>query len=77
MWRSLSVARGDIVMYADADTRDFGEHFICGPLGPLLTLPRVQFSKAAYRRPYSSGTQTVRPEDLPARGRDRARFAPR
>jgi hypothetical protein len=24
-----------------------------------VTLPRVQFSKAAYRRPYSSGTQTV------------------
>jgi glucosyl-3-phosphoglycerate synthase len=59
MWRSLSVARGDIVMYAGADTRDFGEHFICGTLGPLLTLPRVQFSKAAYRRPYSSGAQTV------------------
>jgi glucosyl-3-phosphoglycerate synthase len=59
MWRSLSVARGDIVMYVDADTRDFGEHFICGTLGPLLALPRVQFSKAAYRRPYSSGTQTV------------------
>src|SRR5450755_3854428 len=28
MWRGLSVARGDIVMFADADTRDFEEHFI-------------------------------------------------
>ena len=37
MWRSLSVARGDIVMFADADTADFGEHFIYGPLGPLLS----------------------------------------
>src|SRR3984957_7400909 len=24
MWRALSVGRGDIVMFADADTRDFG-----------------------------------------------------
>jgi glucosyl-3-phosphoglycerate synthase len=59
MWRSLSVARGDIVMFADADTSDFGEHFIYGTLGPLLTIPGIQFSKAAYRRPYTSGTQTV------------------
>jgi hypothetical protein len=51
MWRSLSVARGDIVMFADADTRDFGEHFIYGTLGPLLRDPEIQFSKAAYRRP--------------------------
>ena len=53
MWRSLSVARGDIVMFADADTRDFGEHFIYGTLGPVLTVPGVQFSKAAYRRPFT------------------------
>ena len=45
MWRSLSVARGDIVMFAHADTRDFGEHFVYGTLGPLLTVPGVQFSR--------------------------------
>ena len=54
MWRALSVARGDIVMFADADTRDFGEHFVYGTLGPLLTMPDVRFSKAAYRRPFTS-----------------------
>jgi glucosyl-3-phosphoglycerate synthase len=59
MWRSLSVARGDIVMFADADTSNFGEHFIYGTLGPLLTLPEVQFSKAAYRRPFTDATQSV------------------
>jgi len=52
MWRALSVARGDIVMFADADTRDFGEHFVYGTLGPLLMVPGVQFTKAAYRRPF-------------------------
>jgi glucosyl-3-phosphoglycerate synthase len=59
MWRGLSVARGDIVMFADADTRDFGEHFIYGTLGPLLTVPGVHFSKAAYRRPFTQDGQSV------------------
>ncbi len=59
MWRALSVARGDIVMFADADTRDFGEHFIYGTLGPLLMVPGVQFSKAAYRRPFAGGEKSV------------------
>jgi glucosyl-3-phosphoglycerate synthase len=52
MWRSLSVARGEVVMFADADTRHFGAHFVYGTLGPLLTMPGVRFSKAAYRRPF-------------------------
>jgi len=46
-------------MFADADTRDFGEHFIYGTLGPLLTIPGVQFCKAAYRRPFASGEESV------------------
>jgi glucosyl-3-phosphoglycerate synthase len=59
MWRSLSVARGDIVLFADADTTDFGEHFIYGTLGPLLAIPGVQFSKAAYRRPFTQQGKSV------------------
>jgi glucosyl-3-phosphoglycerate synthase len=59
MWRSLSVARGDIVMFADADTKNFAEHFIYGTLGPLLEVPGLQFCKAAYRRPFTEGQQSV------------------
>jgi glucosyl-3-phosphoglycerate synthase len=60
MWRSLSAARGDIVMFADADTANFGEHFVYGTLGPLLTMPGdVQFTKAAYRRPFTGASQSV------------------
>jgi glucosyl-3-phosphoglycerate synthase len=59
MWRSLSVARGEIVMFADADTADFGEHFVCGTLGPLLADPAIQFTKAAYRRPFGTGEESV------------------
>ncbi len=59
MWRALSVARGDIVMFADADTTDFREHFIYGTLGPLLADPTIQFCKAAFRRPFTSGNRSV------------------
>jgi glucosyl-3-phosphoglycerate synthase len=59
MWRSLSAARGDIVMFADSDTRDFSEQFIYGTLGPLLTNPEIQFTKAAYRRPFTQEGQSV------------------
>lgn len=54
MWRSLSVARGDLVMYADADTRDFEEQFVYGTLGPIICVPQVRFVKGAFRRPFKS-----------------------
>ncbi len=59
MWRSLSVARGDIVMFADADTADFRDHFVYGTLGPLLADPAIQFCKAAYRRPFTQENKSV------------------
>jgi glucosyl-3-phosphoglycerate synthase len=59
MWRGLSVARGDIVMFADADTEEFGEHFIYGTLGPLLADPGIHFCKAAYRRPFTQAGSSV------------------
>lgn len=61
MWRSLSVATGDIVMFADADTRDFKPEFVSGTLGPLLTIPEINYVKAAYRRPFTAG-EKVEPD---------------
>jgi glucosyl-3-phosphoglycerate synthase len=54
MWRSLSVARGDLVMYVDADTRDFQPQLVYGILGPILYVEEVRFVKGAYRRPFKS-----------------------
>jgi glucosyl-3-phosphoglycerate synthase len=51
MWRSLSVATGDLVMFCDADTTNFERHFVSGMLGPVLTDPEVRFAKATYHRP--------------------------
>jgi glucosyl-3-phosphoglycerate synthase len=52
MWRALSVVRGDLVMYLDADTIDFGRHFVSGILGPILAEPGISFVKATYHRPF-------------------------
>ena len=51
MWRSLSIASGDVVMFLDADTTNFERHFVSGMLGPILTAPGVRFAKATYHRP--------------------------
>ncbi len=58
MWRSLSIARGDLVMFADADTRGFESQFIYGTLGPILQVPQIRFVKGAFRRPFKS-SETV------------------
>jgi len=55
MWRSLSVVKGDLIMFADSDTRDFLPQFVYGTLGPALTVPGVRFVKGAFRRPFQQG----------------------
>ncbi len=61
MWRALSVLSGDLVCFVDADSEDFGAHFACGLLGPLVCEPGVQFVKGFYRRPFKSGDGRTEP----------------
>lgn len=51
LWKSLYAAKGDLLVFCDADVRDFSERFVVGLLGPLLVDPRAQFVKGRYRRP--------------------------
>jgi len=51
MWRGLSVATGDLVVYLDGDVRDFDAHYVTGLLGPLLGTSRTDFVRGFYRRP--------------------------
>ncbi len=51
LWKGLAATRGDVVVFVDADLRNFGAHFVTGLLGPLLTDPEVCFVKGAYERP--------------------------
>jgi glucosyl-3-phosphoglycerate synthase len=55
MWRGLTVLRGEVVCFLDADSEDFGPHFACGMLGPLLTDDGIAYVKGAYRRPFKQG----------------------
>ncbi|HEV2796480.1 MAG TPA: glucosyl-3-phosphoglycerate synthase [Nocardioides sp.] len=60
LWKSLFVTSGDIVVFVDADLRDFDPGFAVGLIGPLLADPRTQFVKAIYDRPLQDG-RTVLP----------------
>ena len=55
LWKSLFVLRGDVILWLDADIRNFDPRFVCGPLGPILTDPAVGYVKSFYRRPIEDG----------------------
>jgi glucosyl-3-phosphoglycerate synthase len=51
LWKSLHASTGEIVVWCDADVRDFDPRFITGLLGPLLADRDVGFVKGFYERP--------------------------
>ena len=51
LWKSLFASIGDIVVWCDADVRDFSTRFVSGLLGPMLTDPSIGFVKGFYERP--------------------------
>jgi glucosyl-3-phosphoglycerate synthase len=59
LWKSMHVARGDVIVFVDADLRNFSSSFVTGLLGPLLTDPSICYVKACYDRPYVSGGTTI------------------
>jgi glucosyl-3-phosphoglycerate synthase len=59
MWRALPVLTGQVICFLDADSEQFGAHFACGVLGPLLCRPEISFVKGFYRRPFRMGDTTV------------------
>ena len=46
-----AASTGELVVFLDADVRNFGPLFVTGLLAPLLTDPAVMLVKGAYRRP--------------------------
>lgn len=67
MWKSLAATTGDLVLWLDADVRDFDPSFVPGMLGPLLTVPEVAFTKAVYRRAMGGGDDGGRVTEICAR----------
>ena len=67
MWRSVHAARGDLIVWCDADVTDFGSWFVSGLVGPLLTDPGIAFVKGFYDRPLITGVGGGRVTELVAR----------
>ncbi|MEP6953322.1 MAG: glucosyl-3-phosphoglycerate synthase [Solirubrobacteraceae bacterium] len=55
MWRALSATAGEIVVYLDADTRDFHPRLLTGLLAPLFARPELTLVKGAFARPFARG----------------------
>lgn len=55
LWRGVGATSGDIVVFMDTDTQNFGAHFLLGLLGPLFDQPSLEFVKGAFRRPFKVG----------------------
>lgn len=51
LWTSMLASKGDVVVWCDADVREFDLAFVTGLLGPLLTRPGIGFVKGFYERP--------------------------
>ncbi|MDQ6698195.1 MAG: glucosyl-3-phosphoglycerate synthase [Actinomycetota bacterium] len=67
LWKSLYEANGDLIVWCDADIRDFDSRFIVGLVGPLLVQPELQFVKGYYERPMHGPIGGGRVTELVAR----------
>jgi glucosyl-3-phosphoglycerate synthase len=61
MWRALTVLRGDVVCYLDADSERFGPHFAAALVGTVAIPGPAVFVKAFYRRPFRIDTGAEQP----------------
>ncbi|WP_211258790.1 glucosyl-3-phosphoglycerate synthase [Spirillospora albida] len=61
LWKSLAATSGDLIVFVDADLREFTSAYVTGLLGPLLADPSVGYVKGCYDRPLLTG-------DRPAEG---------
>jgi glucosyl-3-phosphoglycerate synthase len=55
MWKALAVARGDLLVFLDADLQEFDAATVRGLLGPLLVDETVHVVKGMYERPLPIG----------------------
>jgi glucosyl-3-phosphoglycerate synthase len=67
LWKSLYAATGDIIVWCDADVRDFTTVYVAGLVGPLLVSHDVVFVKGFYERPLADGMGGGRVTELLAR----------
>ncbi|MFT4326818.1 MAG: glucosyl-3-phosphoglycerate synthase [Candidatus Woesearchaeota archaeon] len=57
LWKSIHIAKGDIIVWIDADIKNIHPRFVYGLVGPLLTKKNLKFTKAFYQRPIKVGQE--------------------
>ena len=57
LWKALFVAKGDIIVYIDADIKNIHHRFVYGLIGPLLLSDTIRYTKAFYDRPIADGSK--------------------
>lgn len=58
LWKSLAATTGDLIVFLDADVRNFTPTFVTGLLGPLLADQAVSYVKASYDRPMAGTAES-------------------
>ncbi len=61
LWKALYVAKGDIIIYLDADITNIHHRFAYALLGPLLMYDHIKYVKAFYDRPLAGEDARIRP----------------
>ncbi len=61
LWKALYIAKGDIIIYLDADIKNIHHRFAYGLIGPLLLYDHIKYAKAFYDRPIAIGKNKLRP----------------
>ncbi|MFW6334644.1 MAG: 2-C-methyl-D-erythritol 4-phosphate cytidylyltransferase, partial [Desulfosalsimonas sp.] len=59
LWKSLYLTEGEIIVWVDADIRNFHPRFVYGLVGPLLHRPEISYVKSFYRRPLKVGRKMI------------------
>jgi glucosyl-3-phosphoglycerate synthase len=54
LWKSQFVTTGDLLVFVDADLREFDPQFVVALLGPMINDKSVGFVKAVYDRPLTT-----------------------
>lgn len=51
LWKSLFVAKGNLLCFLDGDIQNIHPRFVYGLIGPLLRFPEIDYVKGFYNRP--------------------------
>ena len=59
LWKSLAVCSGDLVVWVDADIRNFSIEFVTNLMAPLLAHPELAIAKGFYERPLMTDEKSI------------------